>query len=141
MPVFEPVRARRVVATPAALDAVAPNGSTSGHGPLWLRLAPDEVLVIGDTTRPPCPSVGAVRVADPHAIDVLDAGWSGARCDEDVVLDFLSWSTTWPLGGQRPLLLQGMAAGVPVKAWLPGSGQALVLVATAQSYDLQQRWP
>ncbi|HUG87038.1 MAG TPA: hypothetical protein VMM13_20890 [Euzebya sp.] len=147
MPDFDPIAARRVVATPDALDALGADPSTT-----CLRLAPDEVLIISDSTASDSATVDAVLTGDRHAIAVEDAGWCAARCEEAVVRDFLSWATTWRLpkrgaadtgevvGTDRPLLLQGMAAGVPVKVWLSGEGHALVLVPTPMAHDLQERW-
>lgn len=140
MPVFEPVTARRVVATPTALDSIP-----TEPGRTCLRLAPDEMLIISDAgpidSNPAgATTTGATQTVDQHAIDVDDASWSGAWVETDVVLDFLSWATTWPLAVERPLLLQGMAAGVPAKVWLPPDGPSLVLVPTPLAHDLQERW-
>lgn len=135
VPDFQVLKARRVVAEPAALDALQ---ADHRPGP-WLRLAADEMLII-DPPGGPAVAVDGPVTADPHAIDVADAGWTGAWLDEEPLLNFLSWATTWPVGHQRPQLLQGMAAAVPVKVWLAARGPALLLVPTPVAHELAERW-
>lgn len=134
-PAFRSVPVRRVVAAPQALDHAA---RAAGTG-TWMRVAPDEVLII-EPFRSVSANPDAPLTGDPHAIEVTDTGWSGARLEEDRVLDFLSWATTWRVGAERPQLLQGMAAGVGVKVWLAADSPALVLVPTPVAYELTERW-
>lgn len=122
-PVFVDLPARRVGSRPDVLDRL-----TRPH----LRIAPDEALVLGQ--KP------VALAADPHAIDVVDGGWCGARINEDEMLRRVATMTDWEVGPKRPQLLQGLAAGVPVKVDLPGDGHALVVVARPYLAVLQGRW-
>jgi hypothetical protein len=98
-----------------------------------LRIAPDEALVLGEEP--------VVLAADPHAIDVVDGGWCGAWISEEEVLRRVATMTDWEVGPRRPQLLQGLAAGVPVKVSLLGENRALVVVARPYLAALQERWP
>lgn len=138
MPAFEPISCRRVVATPAALDALCLAGEFAGGGAggqVPVRIAPDELLIVGPDTLgpPPLPD-------DPHAIDVAETGLSGAWLDDAPVRSFLARATTWSIEPERPLVLQGMAAGVPVKVRLGEDTAALVIVPTPLAHELEGRW-
>lgn len=114
----------RVVASPAALDAlVAPEGT------LVLRIAPDDVLLIGGL-------VDAPLVDDPHAIVVPDAGWSAATFGWDDVERVVQPVTEWiiPAAG----LAQGSVAFVPVKLWITDDG-VQVVCPTAYAHELEER--
>ena len=122
--VAEALVARRVIATPAALDA-----ATYPAGALVLRLAPDDVLVIGE---------GSLTVDDPHAIAADERGfvslsfsWAGY---ELVVAPFVDWS----LPVQRPALAQGYVAGIPAKVWLD-TDRVLLLTNAAYAHELVGR--
>ena len=122
--VAEALVARRAVATPTALDA-----ATYPIGALALRLAPDDVLVIGD---------GPLTIDDPHAIVEDEHGFvsltfSWARY-EAVVAPFVDWSL--PL--QRPALAQGYVAGVPAKLWLD-TDRVLLITNAAYAHELVGR--
>jgi hypothetical protein len=111
----------RVVATPAALDAmVIEAGSTV------LRFAPDDALVL---------TASAPTVEDEHAIVVPDHGWSGTwlnEADAGRVRSFIDWHL--PATG----LGQGLVAGVPCKVWRRDD-LTLLLCATPYAHELESR--
>jgi hypothetical protein len=118
----EPVVATRIVAAPAALDAVQLPASA-----VALRLAPDDLLVLADVSP---------DVADPDAVVVPDPGWAGAWLEVGVAADLLARHADWqvPDGG----LAQGAAAGVPVKVFVAGD-RTLLLVPAAFAAELVER--
>ncbi len=90
MPVFEPLPGVRVVADPAAIDAlVAALPAQRPH----LRLAPDDVLVIG---------TAGVAVDDPDAIVEPEAGFVAAEVDLAVVARHTEWPHPGRAAGRRP---------------------------------------
>jgi hypothetical protein len=119
---LEPVRATRIAAAPAALDALAFPPAT-----MALRLAPDDLLVVADV---------APAVADPDAIVVPDAGWAGALLDAGAARELLARHADWPLPDHG--LAQGAAAGVPVKIVVAGES-VLLLVPSAYAAELVER--
>ncbi len=100
---LEPLTATRIVTTPEALDVFE-----GPAGCLVLRIAPDEALVLGEAE---------VSVADPHAIVVPDAGWSGTWLAADRADAFLAQECAWRLPAVRPAFAQGMVGHMPVKLW------------------------
>ena len=122
MPAVEALQGLRVVADPAALDAVAvalPAGTTT------LRFAPDEALILG---------LASLGLDDPDAIVEADAGWSAVTVERAIVERHTEWAL--PAGGE---VAQGAVAGVPAKlAWLP-DGRAWVVVQTVYLADLLDR--
>lgn len=124
MPAPEQLRGQRVVAAPAALDALAgalPAGTT------LLRFAPDEALILGVGADP-------VEPDDPDAIVVEEAGFVALTVERAVVERHVEWELP-PMGG----FAQGAIAGVPAKlAWLPG-GQARIVTHAAYVADLEAR--
>ncbi len=125
MPALEPVRAWRVVATPAALDAARWQGDVVEV----LRLAPDEALAVG--------AVG-VEVDDPDAIAQPEAGITlahlSARELEDVI-GHIEWALSDPGDGRT--LAQGKIAGVPAKLVL--GEPTLLVVQTCYVAELRAR--
>jgi hypothetical protein len=118
----EPLVATRIAARPAALDALAlPAGVPA------LRLASDELLLLGDVDVAP---------DDPDAIVVPDAGWAGAWLDAPVAAELLARHAEWrpPADG----LAQGAVAGVPVKV-LVTAERTLVLVPLPFAVELAER--
>jgi hypothetical protein len=111
----------RVVANPAALDAMAtPAGATV------LRFAPDDALVL---------AAEAPTLEDEHAIVVPDDGWSGTWLTWDdfgVVRSCIDWHV--PATG----LAQGLVAGVPCKV-LRRDDLTLLLCATPYAHELEDR--
>ena len=114
---LDTIRGHRVVANPAVLDAIA--------GPA-LRLAPDELFVVGD-----------VSIDDEHAIVVADSGFVGAWLDPEQLAQVAA-HTDWPLPTTRPALAQGFVAGVPAKLWLTDDG-SLLLCAAPYAVELAER--
>ena len=121
----EPIACRRIVAAPAALDAVAwPSGSTP------LRIAPDDVLLIG---------AGTVAVGDPDALVVEDAGWVAVVLDAAAVDEVLARHCQWSPPTGRPALAQGAIAGIPCRIRFGAEGGALVVIPAPFAADLAER--
>lgn len=118
---LEPLVATRVVARPAAIDAVHLSSGT-----LLMRLAPDDALVIG----------GDVQVDDPFAIVVLDSGWVAWRFGEDQMREALARLCAFEIHAG---LNQGMVAGLPAKVWIDGE-RSLVIVAAAYAAEFEDRF-
>ena len=115
MPEPEPLFARRVVAVPNALDeAVWPAGVTV------LRTAADEVLAIGEAVDGP-------RLADPHAITVLDSGWVGFRISPGEAAWLMECQADWSLPARG--FAQGMVAGLAAKVLVDGDCVLFVVAA------------
>jgi hypothetical protein len=114
----------RVVADPAAIDAlVAALPAQRPH----LRLAPDDVLVIG---------AAGIAVGDPHAIVEPETGFVAA----DVDLAAVARHTEWPIPVERPALAQGAVAGVPARLSLVrDDGRATLITAAAYADELAER--
>ena len=124
VPVVEIINGRRVVATASAID--------SGHFPpnaLLLRIAPDDVLVIGD---------GSIEVSDDAAIIEADFGWCALRVGEEQVMEIIAHRAAWSPPADRPVLVQGMIAGLAAKVYLHGD-DSLVIVATPFGTELEER--
>lgn len=123
MPVPESLRALRVVADPAALDSAdwPPECDV-------LRLAADEILVLGTE---------AIDIDDPEAIVFEDHGFCAVRMPLNRIQDWLAREAEWtlPTDGQ---LIQGMAAGLPVKIWCRGDEATLITRASLR-HDLEAR--
>jgi ABC-type Fe3+-hydroxamate transport system substrate-binding protein len=123
----ERINAIRIVATPAALDAIAwPAGA------LALRIAPDEAIITADV-KP-----DAILIHDPHAIVVAESGFAAAWIAADEALDFLEHACEWELPRERPAFAQGAVAGLPVKLWLE-QDRVLFLVPAPFAIDLKER--
>jgi len=120
----ESLRALRVVASPPTLDGLAwPDGVTV------LRLAPDDLLVIGKAMA---------ALGDEPAIIEQDAGFVGWWLTAGELADTVLPHVDWPLPMPRPALAQGLVAGVPAKIWLTHD-RALLLCATAYAHELAER--
>jgi len=113
-----------VVADRAAIDAlVAALPAQRQH----LRLAPDDVLVIG---------TAGVAVDDPDAIVEPETGFVAA----DVDLAVVARHTEWPIPLERPAFAQGAIAGVPARLSLVGDdGRATLITAAAHADELAER--
>ena len=117
----ESLRGQRIVADPAALDAVA---TSLPAGTTILRFAPDEAFVVG----------GGLTLRDPDAIVEDEVGFVALTVDRDVVERHVEWPL--PSAGE---VGQGSVAGVPAKlAWLP-DGRAWIVVYAAYAAELQDR--
>ena len=118
----EPLMGQRVVADPAALDALVaglPARVTV------LRFAPDEALVVGAT---------ATRLDDPDAIVEDEVGFVALTVEREVVERHVEWALS-----ASGTVAQGSVAGVPAKlAWLP-DGRAWVVTHAAYAAELVAR--
>ena len=121
----EPLRALRVVGSPGALDELA----GPDDNPM-LRLAPDDMLVIG---------AASVQVAGENLV-VDEAGFVGWWLTPEEVREQVLPHVDWPLPTARPALAQGLVAGVPAKLWLT-EDRALLLCAAAYAHELEERLP
>ncbi len=119
----EPLPALRVVAAPEFLDELV----LADDHPM-LRLAPDDVLVIG---------AASVQVSGEHLV-VDEAGFVGWWLTPDEVTQAVVPHLDWPLPTARPALAQGLVAGVPAKLWL-AEDRALLLCAAAYAHELEDR--
>lgn len=121
VPAPEPLVGQRVVADPAAIDALV---ATLPDGVASLRFAPDEALVIGTVTI----SLGG------DAIVEAEAGFVAITAERGVV----ERHTEWPLPAPGAVA-QGAIAGVPAKlAWLP-DGRAWIVTHAAYATELLDR--
>ncbi len=122
MPAPDALSGRRVVADPAAIDALVvalpPSVST-------IRTAPDEVLVLGDAS---------LTVDDPHAIVEDEVGFVAITIERAILERHLEWPL--PADGG---LAQGAIAGVPAKVTLRSDGRAWVVTHRAYIADLLDR--
>lgn len=124
MPVVELIPTTRVVSTEAAIDAATVPADT-----ISLRLAPDELLVLGP---------GPVRVDDEHAIVVADHGWSGVWLAASEAAEFLLHACEWEPPPSRPAFAQGMVAHLAVKVWFE-TDRTLILLPTPLAAELEER--
>jgi hypothetical protein len=122
VPALDRLRGIRVVADPAAIDALVaslPARTTA------LRFAPDEVLVV---------AVASIRLDDPHAIVEDETGYVAITVERAVVERHIEW--VLPAAGA---IAQGSIAGVPAKlTWLP-DGRAWVVTQAAYAHELASR--
>jgi hypothetical protein len=131
VPALEPVQGVRVVATPEALDRAVWNPRDVTL--VW-RFAPDEAY----GWRAGAPET-SVQVDDPHAIIELEHGFCGAYlmpADTAQLQDHSDF--LWPT--ERPAIVQGKIAGVPVKVWLADFERGdCLLVHAAYATELKDR--
>ena len=118
----EPLAATRIAARADALDALElPAGTVA------LRLAPDDLLVLGEVAPAP---------ADPDAIVLADTGWAGAWLAPAVAAELLARHAEWPPPADG--LAQGAVAGVPVKV-LATAERTLLVVPLPFAAELVER--
>ena len=118
----------RVVASPAVIDAaVWPDNTTV------LRLAPDDVFVIGATVE----HAAGIADSEPDAIIVGESGFVGCWLHNDALAD-VATHIEWHLPTHRPAFAQGYVAGVPAKLWLTDD-HALLLCASPYAHELSER--
>jgi hypothetical protein len=136
--VVEGLTGWRVVADPASLDEISgtvpvssPSGGRAGEAGrgVLLRFAPDDALVLGEKE---------VAVSDPHAIVERDTGWAALQMTEERALDLIAAHASWQASLDRPVLLQGMVAGLPVKVYLDGE-QSMIIIAAPFGHELEDR--
>jgi hypothetical protein len=95
-----------------------------------LRLAPDELLLIG---------AGEVEIAgDPDLILVADAGWAGAWLPAAAATRFLRGACEWELPTERPAFAQGMVAHLAAKLWFEPD-RTLIVVPRPMAAELAER--
>ena len=119
----EPIPGLRIVASPAALDAL-----TWPHEVPALRLAADDLFAAGAMTTD---LADALVEVEPGFV-----GWWLSAAELATVLEHVDW----PLPASFPALAQGLVAGVPAKLWLAGD-RALLVCAAAYAHELQERLP
>ena len=118
----EPLTGIRVVAAPAALDALAwPDGVAA------LRLAGDDLFALGATKA---------ELAD--AIVEDERGFVGWWLTLEELDGLVLEHVDWPLPKVWPALAQGLIAGVPAKLWLTND-RVLLLTAAAYAHELLER--
>ncbi len=125
MPGCDPLPGTRVVARPAAIDALA-----NAH-PTAMRFAPDDLFLPG--LRP-----DEVTVDDEHAIVETESGFSAACFSPEQFDELVAPSIEWPLPRHRPAFTQGLVAAVPCKLHFTAEGVTLV-TNTAHVADLEAR--
>jgi hypothetical protein len=125
----EPLHGLRVVATPAAIDAIT--GAT-----VVMRTAPDEAIVIG---------LSDIALDDPFAIVAPESAFVGWWLEVDqlraLVEPRAEWSLPRPQAG-RATLAQGLVAGVPMKVWFGDAadgGPGLLVVSRSLAHEAQDR--
>ncbi len=126
MPAPEPLRGWRVVARPEALDALERAGLGTA-----LRLAPDDLLLIGPGAAP--------AVDDGDAIAVPDTGFVAWTLDADALSSLMDEHVDWEPPSGRPALAQGLVAAVPAKLWLEEDGTARLICLAAYADELAER--
>lgn len=120
----EPLPGVRVVADPAALDALAwPDGVAA------LRFAADDLFAIGAATA----ELPGALVEEERG---LVGWWLSLEELDELVLEHIDW----PLPGTWPALAQGLIAGVPAKLWLTND-RILLLTTGAYVHELLDRLP
>jgi hypothetical protein len=128
----EPLNGTRFVAAPSALDAETwPDGDAIPGGITLLRLAPDDLLLIGRGSY-------KVALAGQSLIQEKETGFVGWWLTLDELNDAVVPHVDWPLPEERPALAQGLIAGVPAKLWL-AEDRALLLCAAAYAHELEER--
>lgn len=128
----DPYPGTRVVAAPAALDALATRFARA------LRFAPDEIFL--PATRPDEVTLDPFEGidGDPHAIVEPDSGWSAACCSWEVFDHSVAPLIDWPIPTTRPALGQGFVAAVPCKVVFDTEG-VVIVTQSAHAHDLEDR--
>ncbi|MGH2488376.1 MAG: hypothetical protein ACRDFR_01985 [Candidatus Limnocylindria bacterium] len=121
----EPIRGARVVAAAEVLDALPP--VPDSH--VALRMAHDELFVLG-------PGRFMAIVPEPGIVEAESGivGWWLSRDELAEVLHHVEWSVP----ATRPVLLQGLVAGVPAKLWL-AEDRSLLICPAAYAHELTER--
>ena len=120
----EPLAGIRVVAPPAALEACRwPDGVAA------LRFAADDLFALA-----------ASSAEVPEAVVEDERGFVGWWLSIEELHDHLLEHVDWPLPVERPVLAQGLIAGVPAKLWLTPD-RVLLFTAAAYAHELMERLP
>ena len=96
-----------------------------------MRLAPDDLLLIGPGAAP--------AVDDGDAIVVADAGFVAWTLEAAALRSLMEERVDWELPASRPALVQGVVAAVPAKLWLDEDGTARLICLAAYAAELQER--
>jgi hypothetical protein len=123
VPVPELLTGTRVVADPHAIDAL-----TLPDGARTVRIAPDDVFIIGTTS---------VTVDDPHGIVEPETMFSGVWLPVSAADAWVAANADWHLP-HGDGLSQGMVAALPVKILVEGD-RALVIVPVSFADELEER--
>ena len=123
---LEAIRGLRIVADPRAIESIV-----VADGAVVLRFAPDDAFVLVD---------GSLESVDVDAVIVEESGFMGCWLTPAEVEARLVPHIEWPLPANRPVLAQGLIAGVPAKLWL-ATDRALLLCARPYAQDLAERLP
>ncbi len=118
----EPISGTRIVASAEVL-----NGMTLPDTLGALRIASDELFVLGSFM---------VATSEPTIIEP-EAGFVGWWLTDDE-LAAVRHHIEWPVPDTRPVLLQGLVAGVPAKLWL-SEDRSLLLCPAAYAHELVER--
>ena len=121
---LDPIVGLRVVMSSEALDTAPWTDEV-----VVLRFAPDDVMILGATTT---------DVSGEHAIVVDEAGFVGCWLTAQELTDHVLPHVDWSLPDERPMLAQGLVAGVPAKLWLTAD-RSLLLCAAPYAYELSER--
>ena len=124
----EPLDGLRVVATPAALDAL-----TLGESGLMLRIAPDDAIVTGTATL----TIDTIdTIDDRYAIvepECTFVHWTLTPTEFAEITHHIEWPL--PTDGR---LGQGLIAGVPAKIVIT-SDHVLLVVSAGLAHELVER--
>lgn len=121
---FERLTMTRIVATAVSLDAL-----TLPNDAILLRIAPDEAYVYPPTE---------VALDDEWAIVTEDSGMAGAWIPAEMITDLLERLCEWEVPTERPVLCQGMVAGLPAKLWFEDE-RTLLLVPGSLLAEMEAR--
>jgi hypothetical protein len=121
---LEPLHGLRVVTSQEALDTAPWTDRV-----VVLRFAPDDAMILGETT---------LDLSGESAIVVDEAGFVGCWLSTQELADHVLPHVDWSLPDERPVLAQGLVAGVPAKLWLT-TDQSLLLCAAPYAHELSER--
>ena len=124
MPELKRLMMTRIVAKPAALDALDTGDARS------FRIAPDEVFIDSD--------INTDGLQDEFAIITKEASMSGVWIDAKDAIHFLEHECPWVLPTERPAFAQGAVAHLPVKLYFEEE-QVLFMTSTPFAGELQER--
>ena len=121
---LEPLKGLRVVTSSEALDTAPWTDRV-----VMLRFAPDDAMILGAST---------LDVSGESAIVVDEAGYVGCWLSAQELTDHVLPQVDWSLPDERPVLAQGLVAGVPAKLWLTNH-HSLLLCAAPYAHELSER--
>ena len=127
--VNETIRLKRLTMTRIVGTAVSLDALTLPDDVIFLRLAPDEAYIYPPTK---------VELSDEWAIVKQDSGMAGAWMPAEMMTDLLERLCEWEVPTVRPVLCQGMVAGLPAKLWVEKE-RALLLVPGSLLAEMEAR--